>query len=129
MAEEERGQERGSHEGENLRGEGKAPLERLPLFPWVVSLVHSSNVIAQNSEPEKCCPTNSTIGSLLSILNTKTVKRKNLFTPIFIRLSALNNGIYSYCDNQVEIFNPAQSRIKSGFAPRSEIILKNFENF
>ena len=45
MAEEERGQERGSHEGENLRGEGKAPLERLPLFPWVVSLVHSSNVI------------------------------------------------------------------------------------
>ena len=54
MAEEERGQERGSHEGENLRGEGKAPLERLPLFPWVVSLVHSSNVINRNSEPEKC---------------------------------------------------------------------------
>ena len=33
-------------EGENLRGEGKAPLERLPLSPWVVSLTHSSNVIA-----------------------------------------------------------------------------------
>ena len=72
MAEEERGQERGSHEGENLRGEGKAPLERLPLSPWVVSLVHSSNVINRNSEPEKCCPTNSTIGSLLSMINTKT---------------------------------------------------------
>ena len=72
MAEEERGQERGSHEGENLRGEGKAPLERLPLSPWVVSLVHSSNVIAQNSEPEKCYPTNRTIGSLLSLLITKT---------------------------------------------------------
>ena len=66
MAEEERGQERGSHEGENLRGEGKAPLERLSLFPWVVFLVHSSNVIAQNSEPEKCYLTKSTIGSLLS---------------------------------------------------------------
>ena len=53
-------------EGENLRGEGKAPLERLPLSPWVVSLTHSSNVIAQNSEPEKCYLTNRTIGSLLS---------------------------------------------------------------
>ena len=72
MAEEMRSQERGSHEGENLRGEGKAPLERLPLFPWVVSLTHSSNVIAQNSEPEKCYPTKSTIGSLLSMLITKT---------------------------------------------------------
>ena len=60
-------------EGENLRGEGKAPLERLPLSPWVVSLVHSSNVVAQNSEPEKCYPTNSTIGSLLSMLITKTI--------------------------------------------------------
>ena len=46
MAEEVRGQERGSHEGENLRGEGKAPLERLSLFPWVVFRVNSSNVIA-----------------------------------------------------------------------------------
>ena len=73
MAEEMRSQERGSHEGENLRGEGKAPLERLPLFPWVVSLVHSSNVIKQNSEPEKCYPTNRTIGSLLSMLITKTL--------------------------------------------------------
>ena len=73
MAEEERGQERGSHEGENLRGEGKAPLERLPLSPWVVSLTHSSNVITQNSEPEKCYPAKSTIGSLLSLLITKTV--------------------------------------------------------
>ena len=73
MAEEMRSQERGSHEGENLRGEGKAPLERLPLFPWVVSLVHSSNVIAQNSEPEKCYPANSTIGSLLSLLITKAI--------------------------------------------------------
>jgi hypothetical protein len=52
--------------GENLRGEGKAPLERLPLSPWVVSLKHSSNVIAQNSEPEKCYPANRIIGSLLS---------------------------------------------------------------
>ncbi len=60
------------HEGENLRGEGKAPLERLPLSPWVFSLVHSSNVIAQNSEPEKCYPTKRTIGSLLSLLITKT---------------------------------------------------------
>ena len=63
-------------EGENLRGEGKAPLERLPLSPWVVSLTHSSNVIAQNSEPEKCYPTNRTIGSLLSMLITKTLWRK-----------------------------------------------------
>ena len=38
----------------------------LPLFPWVVFLTHSSNVIKQNSEPEKCYPTNSTIGSLPS---------------------------------------------------------------
>ena len=65
MAEEKRSQERGRIDwalqrqcsrssrrsrgitdlGENLRGEGKAPLERLPLSPWVVSLVHSSNVI------------------------------------------------------------------------------------
>ena len=59
--------------GENLRGEGKAPLERLPLSPWVVSLVHSSNVIAQNSEPEKRYPTNRTIGSLLSLLITKAI--------------------------------------------------------
>ena len=86
MAEEERGQERGMSDGalqkqcsrssrrsrgitdlgENLRGEGKAPLERLPLSPWVVSLTHSSNVIKWNSEPEKCYPTKSTIGSLLS---------------------------------------------------------------
>ena len=80
MAEEKRSQERGSHEGENLRGEGKAPLERLPLSPWVVSLVHSSNVIAQNSEPEKCCPTNRTIGSLPSILNTKTVKKEKIYS-------------------------------------------------
>ena len=65
MAEEERGQERGSHEGENLRGEGKAPLERLPLSPWVVSLKHSSNVIKWNSEPEKCYPAKGSIGSLL----------------------------------------------------------------
>ena len=80
MAEEKRSQERGSHEGENLRGEGKAPLERLPLSPWVVSLVHSSNVIAQNSEPEKCYPTNRTIGSLPSILNTKTVKKEKIYS-------------------------------------------------
>ena len=60
-------------EGENLRGEGKAPLERLPLSPWVVSLKHSSNVIKWNSEPEKCYPTNSTIGSLLSTIITKTL--------------------------------------------------------
>ena len=73
MAEEERGQERGSHEGENLRGEGKAPLERLPLSPSVVSLVHSSNVIKWNSEPEKCYPTNITIGSPLSMLITITL--------------------------------------------------------
>ena len=50
-------------EGENLRGEGKAPLERLPLSPWVVSLTHSSNVINRNSEPEKCYPAKRTIGS------------------------------------------------------------------
>ena len=93
MAEEKRSQERGMSDwalqkqcsrssrrsrgitdlGENLRGEGKAPLERLPLSPWVVSLTHSSNVINLNSEPEKCCPTKSTIGSLLSVLITKTV--------------------------------------------------------
>ena len=59
--------------GENLRGEGKAPSERLPLSPWVVSLKHSSNVIKQNSEPEKCYPTNRTIGSLLSMLITNMV--------------------------------------------------------
>jgi|GEM_PF-6826634 len=53
-------------EGENLRGEGKAPLERLPLSPWVVSLKHSSDVIAQNSEPEKCYPAKGSIGSQLS---------------------------------------------------------------
>ena len=93
MAEEKRSQERGRIDwalqrqcsrssrrsrgitdlGENLRGEGKAPLERLPLSPWVVSLKHSSNVIAQNSEPEKCYPTNRTIGSLLSLLITKAI--------------------------------------------------------
>ena len=66
--------------GENLRGEGKAPLERLPLSPWVVSLVHSSNVINRNSEPEKYYPTNSTIGSLLSMLNTKTVKKEKIYS-------------------------------------------------
>ena len=60
-------------EGENLRGEGKAPSERLPLFPWVVPLTHSSNVIKWNSEPEKCYPTNRTIGSLLSMIITKTL--------------------------------------------------------
>ena len=59
--------------GENLRGEGKAPLERLPLSPWVVSLVHSSNVIKWNSEPEKCYPAKGTIGSLLSMLITKAI--------------------------------------------------------
>ena len=59
--------------GENLRGEGKAPLERLPLSPWVVSLVHSSNVIAQNSEPEKCYPAKGSIGSLISLLITKAI--------------------------------------------------------
>ena len=73
MAEEERGQERGSHEGENLRGEGNAPLERLPLSPWVLSLVHSSDVIKWNSEPEKCYPAKGTIGSLLSLLITKAI--------------------------------------------------------
>ena len=66
MAEVERGQESGSHEGENLRGEGKAPSERLSLFPWVVFRVNSSNVIKWNSEPEKCYPTKRTIGSLSS---------------------------------------------------------------
>ena len=100
MAEEERGQERGmpvwalqkqcsrssrrsrgmTDLGENLRGEGKAPLERLPLSPWVVSLVHSSNVITQNSEPEKYYPTNRTIGSLPSMLNTKTVKKEKIYS-------------------------------------------------
>lgn len=65
MAEEERGQKSGSHEGENLRGEGKAPSERLSLFPWIVFRVNSSNVIAQNSESEKYYPTKRIIGSLL----------------------------------------------------------------
>ena len=66
MAEEKRGQESGRNDwalqkqcscssrrsrgitdlGENLRGEGKAPLERLPLSPWVVSLKHISNVLS-----------------------------------------------------------------------------------
>jgi hypothetical protein len=46
---------------------------RLTLVPLVVSLVYSSNVIAQNSEPEKCYPTNSTIGSSLSLLITKAI--------------------------------------------------------
>ena len=36
------------------------------LIALVFPLVHSSNVIKQNSEPEKCYPTNSTVGSLLS---------------------------------------------------------------
>ena len=58
-------------EGENLRGEGKAPLERLPLSPWVVSLAHSSNVIKWNSEPEKCYPTKGSIGNRLSPQNIK----------------------------------------------------------
>ena len=96
MAEEKRGQESGMRDwalqkqcsrssrrsrgitdlGENLRGEGKAPSERLPLFPWVVPLTHSSNVIKWNSEPEKCYPTNRTIGSLLSMIITKTLWQK-----------------------------------------------------
>ncbi|EDS00847.1 hypothetical protein EUBSIR_01331 [[Eubacterium] siraeum DSM 15702] len=33
----------------------------------VVSLFHIDRCIDLNSEPEKCCPTNSTIGSLLSL--------------------------------------------------------------
>ena len=39
----------------------------------VLPLVHSSNVIKWNSEPEKCYPTNSAIGNLPSILITKNV--------------------------------------------------------
>ena len=48
-------------------------LKSLSLVPLVLSLVHSSNVIAQNSEPEKCYPTKGSIGSYLSILITKAV--------------------------------------------------------
>ena len=54
-------------EGENLRDRVRG-CKSLILFPLVVSLAHSSNVITQNSEPEKCYPTNRTIGSLLSLL-------------------------------------------------------------
>ena len=79
--------------GENLRGEGKAPLERLPLFPWVVSLVHSSNIITQNSEPEKCCPTNSTIGSLC--YHSKNIKRYNRST-LNNRLFSANCAVHSF---------------------------------
>ena len=59
------GKERGSHEGENLRDRVRG-CKSLTLVPLVVSCVNSSNVIKWNSEPEKCCPTDSTIGSLLS---------------------------------------------------------------
>ena len=55
--------ERGSHEGENLRDRVRG-CKSLTLVPLVVSLVNSSNVIKWNSEPEKCCPTKRTIGSL-----------------------------------------------------------------
>ena len=41
-------------------------LKSLTLVPLVVSLDNSSNVIAQNSEPEKCYPAKGIIGSPLS---------------------------------------------------------------
>ena len=41
-------------------------LEVVSLIPLVLFLFHIDRCTHSNSEPEKCCPTNSTIGSLLS---------------------------------------------------------------
>ena len=79
------GKERGSHEGENLRDRVRG-CKSLTLVPLVVSLVNSSNIIKLNSEPEKCCPTKRTIGSLSSYskLNDITEAHKNDFSyPIY----------------------------------------------
>ena len=59
------GKERGSQEGENLRDRVRG-CKSLTLVPLVLSLVNIDKCIYSNSEPEKCCPTNSTIGSPLS---------------------------------------------------------------
>ena len=43
----------------------------LYLVSLVLSLVNIDKCIDSNSEPEKCCPTKRTIGSLLPKINTK----------------------------------------------------------
>ena len=84
----------------------------LPLFPWVVFLTHSSNVIKQNSEPEKCCPTNRTISSLLSWSKMNDITEAHYTKYFFYKLTAtafavavvlhqktavkLHSGFYSY---------------------------------
>ena len=57
--------ERGSYEGENLEI-GRGAVKSLALVSLVLSLVNIDKCIDSNSEPEKCYPTNRTIGSLLS---------------------------------------------------------------
>ena len=79
--------ERGSHEGENLRDRVRG-CKSLTLVPLVLSLVNSSNVIAQNSEPEKCYPTNSTVGSLLSWSKMNDITEAHYTKYSFYKLTA-----------------------------------------
>ena len=85
------GKERGSQEGENLR-DREGAVKSLVLIPLVVSLFHIDKCTHSNSEPEKCCPTNRTIGSLLSWSKLNDIAEVHQIQNFFYKLNPVLSG-------------------------------------
>jgi len=58
-------------------------LEVVSLIPLVLFLFHIDRCTHSNSEPEKCCPTNSTIGSLAIIVRAERCNKKHINQKTF----------------------------------------------
>ena len=64
----------------------------LHLVSLVLSLVNIDKCINSNSEPEKCCPTNRTIGSLLSWSKLNDIAEVHQIQNFFYKLNPLLSG-------------------------------------
>ena len=88
------------------------------LIPLVVSLFHIDKCTHSNSEPEKCYPTNSTIGSLLSMKMLKRYNRSALYKksePLRYFCALTHFFFFRLCHN------PLKSLYKSHF-PAAKIL-------
>jgi len=67
----------------------------LYLIPLVVSLFHIDRCIHSNSEPEKCCPTNRTIVSLLSYSKLNDITEVHQTIDFFYKLKPIDRELFS----------------------------------
>ena len=74
---------------------GSGAVKSLALVSLVLSLVHIDRCTHSNSEPEKCCPTKRTIGSLRSFLTIRSISVSSLsfFVFIFLKIVSKLKGL------------------------------------